>query len=128
MADKKLIKDALGLGEEYSLSNGATITVVPCGLIDIEDAMQMFNDTIFSTSLQFLYIPENKDKKDAFETLLLMANGQRFTEEQAEDRQVALRALKEKFTDVGDFGSEVVKYIQRFLRLVPRNTGTEVTE
>jgi hypothetical protein len=124
MAEKHdSIKAALGLGELFTLSNGATLPVAPCGLGDLEDAVELYSKTLNSHPLQVIFLPVNVEVKRDFDSLLLMASGTKYDVTKEDERKKALKVIYDKFTDVGDYGSEVVKYIKRFLRLIPRDAG-----
>jgi hypothetical protein len=125
---KQPIKDSLGLGELFTLSNGATLPVAPCGLGDLEDAVRFYSTTLNSHMLVEMFLPENADMKRDFDDLLLMASGEKYDEAQEAQRSEALKLIYAKFTDVGDFGSEVARYIKRFLRIIPRDTAGQDTE
>jgi len=63
-------------------------------------------------SVQGCYIPGNEEAKNAFEALLVIACGRKFTIEQ-------LRTM----IDMSDGGRGVIKYIDRFLGFEPREAG-----
>lgn len=130
MANKPLqpIREALGFAELYTLSNGATLPVAPCGLGDLEDAVRLYSNTLNGQPLAVVFLPDNVEVRRDFDDLLLMASGAKFGDSQEAERDAALKLIYAKFTDVGDFGSEVAKYIKRFLRIIPRDTGATESE
>jgi hypothetical protein len=112
---KQPIRDALGLGEKITFSDGTQLTCVPACLEDLEDAMQHWH--VFVTaglSIQGCYIPGNEKAKEAFEELLFIACGRKIPKEE----------LRKKVR-VADGGREVLAFIDRFLGFNTRDTGTE---
>lgn len=117
------INAALGLGEDFKLSSGETIQVFPACLSDLEEAMKLYAD--FSAKpIQAIYLPANKETKESFESILLIANGQRDVLKDEEKRPEAVKTLLSKFT-MSDNGVEVRKFVDRFLGLVPRDPELE---
>lgn len=113
---KQPIKEALGLGEKITFSDGTQLPCVPACLADLEDAMQHWA-TIAGTPIQGCYLPGNEAKKEAFEELLFIACG----------RNIPKEDLRKKVT-MTNGGSEVTQFIDRFLGFKPRDAKEEAKE
>jgi hypothetical protein len=112
------IKEALGLGEVITFSDGTQLPCVPACLADLEDAMKHWE--VFVTeggSVQGCYLPGKEKAKEAFEELLFIACGRKIPKEE----------LRKKVR-VADGGKEVIAFIDRFLGLVPRSSRDEEKE
>lgn len=114
---KTPIKDALGLGERITFSDGTQLPCVPATLADLEDAMEHWNKWRMSgLSIQGCYLPENKEFKESFEELLFIACGRKITKEDLRKR-----------VNMANGGREVTQFIDRFLGFEQRDP-TAATE
>lgn len=115
---KTPIKDALGLGERITFSDGTHLDCVPATLSDLEDVMSHWQTfTNSGLSIQGCYLPGNQEAKDAFEELLFIACG----------RKVSKEDLRKRVT-MTNGGREVIHFINRFLGFVQGDAAPEVEE
>lgn len=111
---KQTIKEALGLGEVITFSDGTQLPCVPASLADLEDAMAHWSKSLGAgLPIQAIFMPGNEEAKEAFKELLVIATG----------RRIPIDELMNKIR----ISKEVATFIDRFLGFEPRATGTEET-
>lgn len=118
------IQSALGLGEDYILSDGtAKVRVYPARFSELDELMPIWSK-FASTALHSIFLPGREESRAAFEDLLLLASGKRDIREEKDEekRRQGVREVLEQFGTVADQGESVRGFIDRFLGLIPCNS------
>lgn len=112
MADKP-IAESLQIGEPLRLLDGSEIPFIGAApLNELESVMELWNTFMQCPSFPWLYTPEFKEQRDAFEKLLYIATGKKISKKELLGRITA-----------GD-SEEILTYLSRFCGFVPPKAET----